>query len=83
MHEIGRIYKVFVWRTEEYLFETDNLHHIIRTSQERKQRLLCLSEKHQWDVWFGGRNVLCERAQLPLGQRECAERLYNEGDRCE
>ena len=65
MHEPGRIYKVFVWMTEEFLFETDDLHRIIRTAQERKERLLCLSPYWRWEVWPGGRNVLGRRAETP------------------
>ena len=77
MHKPGRIYKVFVWRTEEFLFETDDLHQIIRTAHERNERLLCLSPYWRWEVWPGGRNVLSTRAQLTPGHRENAKRLYN------
>ena len=78
MHEPGRIYKVFVWRTEAFLFETDNLHEIIRTAYKREERLLCLSPYWRWEVWPGGRNVLARRAELPPGPQEDAKRLYNQ-----
>ena len=78
MHEPGRIYKVFVWRTDDFLFETDDLHKIIRTSQKRKDRLLCISSSHQWEVYPGGRNILTERAILTPGAKERAEQLYNQ-----
>lgn len=76
MHEPGRIYKVFVWKTEEFLFETHDLHRIIRTARDRKERLLCLSPDWRWEVWPGGRNVLARRAELPPGPQEIAIRLY-------
>ena len=76
MHEPGRIYKVFIYNTDEFLFETDDLHHIIKTGQEKNERLLCISTKHVWDIYPGGRNILTERKTLTPGLKELTDSLF-------